>query len=98
MIKDRHIFLGRLRLVLALLAVGMFVSAPFLVLHHHHSDILENTHCAACLLSTAHVTCAHNPIEPVPQVASIGRLFCADEALVSNPSVHTRNERAPPVA
>ena len=57
MIGMRHMRRGsRAAAALAVLAVTMFVLSPFLLSHHHHSDISEDTRCEVCLFASAHVT------------------------------------------
>ncbi len=84
--------------VLAFVAVAVFVATPFLLEHHHHSDLVENTQCAVCLLASAHITPAPATIDVALELTSIRLARTPDETLTSGPRTHTRNERAPPAA
>ena len=89
---------NRVRALLALLAIGLFVAAPLLLEHHHHSDLTQNAHCAVCTFASAHITPASAPFLLARNIASTPCPQTPDETLVSGPRVHTRNERAPPAA
>jgi len=84
--------------IVALLAAALFVATPFLLGHHHHSDLTENTRCAVCVFASAHVTPAPAPFELVPEQTSVPCVHTPDIAFVSSPRTHSRNERAPPSA
>jgi len=93
----RHIRRGsRVAAVLAVLAATMFVLAPFLLSHHHHSDISEDTRCAVCVFASAHVA----PAPAVCVVAPSEMSFpLADAAVVQQVSpAHSLpwSGRAPP--
>lgn len=90
--------LGLTPVIVTVLAVSLFVAAPFLIEHHHHSDLLENIHCAVCLFASAHVTPATSSIDVAPALATVTFPCPGDEIFVASPHAHRCNQRAPPVA
>ena len=97
MIGMRHMRRGsRGAVVLTALAVTMFVLAPFLLAHHHHSDISEDTRCAVCVFASAHVAPAPTVCVIAPSEMSFP---LADAAVVRQvASAHSLpwSGRAPP--
>jgi hypothetical protein len=89
---------NRLVAVVALLAVALFVAAPYLLVHHHHADPSQNSRCAVCLFASAHVAPAQPAPAPPPELALTHCLYTADDTLIPGPRPHTRNQRAPPAA
>ena len=98
MIALRHMRAYRVRALLALLAISLFVTAPLLLEHHHHSNLTQNAHCAVCTFASAQVTPASPPFVLARNVASTPCPRTPDETLVSGLRIYTRNERAPPAA
>lgn len=87
---------SRAAAVLAVLAVTMFVLAPFLLSHHHHSDISEDTRCAVCVFASANVTPPPAVCVVAPSEMSFSLADAAVVQQVSSSHALPWSGRAPP--
>ncbi len=81
----------------ALVAVLLFVGAPYLVKNHHHSDLGGDAHCALCLFASARIEAARATLEADSPLVPFGELVPDDESARTLLLSYPHGARAPPV-
>lgn len=85
-------------MVAAMVAVLLFVAAPYLLDVHRHSDPAGNAHCVLCLLASARADTVQTRPEIINPLLPIGEFNVRDEISLSLILVVPQDVRAPPAA